>query len=272
MYRHTKVGPGETPFQTRLFQFDPLPSSPDANPVRGRPTYAYSADKTVVWIYYGTGRFESEADKTSVSQQYFFGIKDLASGTFSNVAPTYTQNSSTIATLTTAIETVTVGAATKKVRTVSGTNADGKSWALKLYVPASGGSERSFTKALVVGGIVFFTTYIPESGACGGSGDTYVFALDYKTGLPPAYPVFDINDDKKFTDADKVTINGVKKVPAGIYVGKGQGSTPVLFKDTLFVTTTLAQSMSAGEGSGGLHAIAVNLADHRIRVESWKHN
>ncbi len=272
MYRHTKVGPGETPHQTRLFQFDTVPVTPDVNPIRGKPNYAFSADKTVAWIYYGTGRYEGEADKANTAQQYFFGLKDLTSGTFTNVAPTYTPSSSTMATLTTAIETVTIGAATKTVRTVSGSNPDLKSWMLQLFKPASGGSERSFTRPLVVGGVVFFTTFIPEAGACGGSGDTYVLALDYKTGLPPSYPVFDLNGDKKFSDADKVTINGVKKVPAGIHVGKGQGSAPVLFMNTLFITTTIAQSQSAGEGSGGLHAIPVNLPEVRVRIESWKHN
>ncbi|MCK7507676.1 MAG: hypothetical protein MZV70_28940 [Desulfobacterales bacterium] len=51
--------------------------------------------------------------------------------------------------------------------------------------PPVGGSERVFTKPLVVGGIVFFTTFIPDADICTGSGDTYVFALDYKTGMPP---------------------------------------------------------------------------------------
>jgi hypothetical protein len=272
MYRHTKVGPGETPHQTRLFQFNPLPATADLTPIRGRPTYAFSADKTVVWLYYGTGRYEVEADKSTTAQQYFFGLKDLASGSFVNTAATYAQDATSLATLQTAIQAVPIGAGTKTIRTLSGTNADGKSWALKLFKPATGGSERSFTKPLVVGGIVFFTTFIPEAGGCGGSGDTYVFALDYKTGLPPSKPVFDLNGDKKFTDADKVTISGNKVVPAGVYVGKGQGSAPVLFKNTIFITTTLAQSQSAGEGSGGLHALAVNIPDNKVRMESWRHN
>jgi len=110
---------------------------------------------------------------------------------------------------------------------------------------------------------------------CTGSGDTYVFALDYKTGLPPTRPVFDLNGDKKFTDADKIDVNGQKVVPVGVYVGRGQGSAPVLFKDTLFITTSSAQSQLTGtSGSGnvtGLNAMLVNIPQKRIRLESWKH-
>ncbi len=42
--------------------------------------------------------------------------------------------------------------------------------------------------------------------------------------------------------------------------------------DSGAAVTTIAQSQSAGEGGGGLHAIPVNLPDIRVRVESWKHN
>jgi len=169
------------------------------------------------------------------------------------------------------------------VRTISGSNSANTPWALKLYAGQSGwggptltgGSERVFTKPLVVGGIAFFTTFIPDADMCTGSGDTYVFALDYKTGLPPTRPVFDLNGDKKFTDADKIEVNGQKVVPVGIYVGRGQGSAPVLFKDTLFITTSTPQYQTSGPvGSGnvtGLNALLVNIPQKRIHLESWKH-
>jgi hypothetical protein len=105
----------------------------------------------------------------------------------------------------------------------------------------------------------------------GGDGGVLPYYADDKTGLEPTFPVFDLNGDGKFNDADKVTIDGTKRVPVGIYVGRGQGSQPVLFKDTVFITTAVAQNQSLGEAGGALHALDVNIPKLRIRVESWKH-
>ena len=54
-------------------------------------------------------------------------------------------------------------------------NPDNKSWMLKLAVPSSSASERSISQPLIVGGVVFFTTFIPDGDVCAGNGDTYLF-------------------------------------------------------------------------------------------------
>jgi type IV pilus assembly protein PilY1 len=275
IYRVTKIYQGGNPHQTRLFQFSPLPANPDSTPVRGKPTYAYTDANDHVRIYWGTGRYENEADKTANAQQYFFGVKDLINPPlgFNNVSPTYSLSNLTA--LQANMASVTINGASHVVRTISGSNTGGDSWYLKLHVPASGGSERAFTKPLAVGNVVFFTTFIPDADGCSGSGNTYLFALDYKTGLPPAHPVMDINGDNKVNDADKVTVSGVKVVPSGIFLGRGQGSSPVLYKNTLFVTTTVPQfGLSSADNAnlGGLHSILVDLPNYKVRTESWKHN
>ena len=93
--------------------------------------------------------------------------------------------------------------------------------------PLAAGSERSFTQPLVIGGVVFFTTFIPDENICAGSGETWVFAVDYQTGLPLKEPVFDLNNDGVWDAKDMIDIDndGDKEVaPIGIRVGRGKGS------------------------------------------------
>jgi hypothetical protein len=278
MFRVDNISRGQTPSVSRLFKFDPYPTTPDMTPIRGKATTAYSDLLNTIWVYYGTGRYETAADKINITTQYFFGLKDQATPreTALKVAD--------LISLEARFVTATIGGVSRTVRTIAGANPAANSWALKLYSGQSGwggpatlgGSERVFTKPLVVGGIVFFTTFIPDADQCTGSGETWVFAVDYKTGLPPTKPVFDLNGDGKFTDADKMLIDGNKVVPVGVYVGRGVGSHPVLHKDTLFVTTSSPQfqlgAPSGGANPTGLNAMLVNIPENRIRVESWKHN
>jgi hypothetical protein len=282
MYRIMNIGKGETPVASLLCKFDPVPSGSGQNPIRGKATYAYSAEPDTIWVYWGTGRFESEADKAiGPSPQFFFGIRDQkiapnASPPAPYVLPLGTGTSAKPPVLRSCSSLVEMGG--KKLRLVTGDDNNGASWALRLRYD-SAGSERAFTKPLAAGGIVFFTTFIPDSAECGGGGETYVFALDYATGLPPSFAVFDVNGDGKFTDADKVEItlpDGAKKkvTPAGIYVGRGVGSHPVLFKNTLFITATSPQNGTIAAGStnvSGLHALPVNIPQLKVRMESWRH-
>ena len=135
------------------------------------------------------------------------------------------------------------------------------SWLMKLDNTAIGmmGSERVISEPLVVGGVVFFTTFIPDKNICSGSGEAWLYALRYDTGCS-ADSVFDINADSRFNADDLVDVDGVKYPIAGIYLGSGQPSKPVLHDNTIFVSTT-------GEG---LKALKVNLPGTGITLKSWR--
>jgi hypothetical protein len=278
MFRVTNIGKGKVPVVERLFTFDH--SLPNVNPIRAKADMAYTKVNGEIWVYFGTGIYEQQAHKTNTITQYFFGLQDTLNG----VA---TYEMSDLAALKAEFTTTQIDSVDVVVRTVSGENppippySAGDtpiSWAMELGQGASG-SERVIVKPLVIGGIVFFTTFVPDADVCEGAGDTWVFALDYQSGLAPTDPIFDLSGDGYFDDDDKVDTDGdgIKDtIPIGIHVGRGKGSHPVLHKDTLFITTTgsgddvVSGGGGGGGGGGGLKALKVNLQEIKVRVKAWK--
>ncbi|UCF92968.1 MAG: hypothetical protein JSW39_02090 [Desulfobacterales bacterium] len=279
MYRLSNIGQDMTPQVMTLFTFEN--TTPNQNPVRGKASYGFGESLGDIWVYFGTGRFEAQADKYDTHQQYFFALKD-------NLTSPQTYKASDLVELEAGFTTVQINGQDKDVRIITGTNDSNLPWKMKLWTSGTSGSERVLTEPLVVGGVVFFTTFIPDENVCAGAGETWVFALDYQTGLAPAKPVFDIDKDGHFNDNDKVElIDGTKIVPIGILAGRGQGSHPVLHKDILFITTTgdgdtenLDNDDDGDDGDDDddddddedFFAQKVNLPEKRVRLESWKND
>jgi len=264
-YRFDSIGKGETPSITKLLEFDPAITAVNVNPIRAQAEFAYRNASGGIWVYFGTGRYEQQTDKTNLNQQWFFGLKDdLASTdayTFDSSTEELLLGADVQATLTAGTLTDVVSGADARI--ITGTNPNLNSWAIKLDASSAGllGSERVIQQPLVVAGVVFFTTFIPDTDICAGNGETWVYAVDFESGQALDEPVFDLNGDGVVNDQDYAEdANGDLYVPAGIFVGEGQGSYPVLHKSTLFVTTT-------GEGLKGL---AVNLPGIDVELNAWK--
>ena len=208
----------------------------------------------MIRVFFGTGIYERQVDKYSSVQQYFFSLKDDIT-----TDKTYTIDDADLAHLT--ADYIVDDDTGVTYRTITGTNTDKDSWVIGLDNFSAGllGSERVISQPLVVAGVVFFTTFIPDEDVCAGSGDAWLFALDYETGGPPAKPVFDLNDDGEINSLDVVTVGEDTYVPGAIPLGAGQPSKPVLHKDTMFVTTT----------GGGLASMKVYLEQQLTNVTSW---
>jgi Tfp pilus tip-associated adhesin PilY1 len=267
MYRVEQVGNGEQPV---VYTFFDSANTDHSTPITGKAGFAYGGDDDDddildAWIYFGTGQYKEQIDKTSSEQQYFFGLKDLegnSSHTMSGLTQLTTDmlNASAVDS-----DGNTVDGTENVYRTISGTNPTGNSWVLSLYNPSTA-SERSLTQPLVVGGVVFFTTFIPGDDVCEGSGDAYLFALDTETGLP-AEGIFDINNDGIFDDNDKIVKDsaGNNHTFSGFHVGKGVPNDPVIHNDILFVGT-----VSGSDGEGGTPKVfKVNLDKLRSRIKAW---
>ncbi len=276
MYRISSIAKNMTPEVTTLFTFGN--TSPNENPIRAKADFGYAGYSGDIWVYFGTGRYESQADKQDNHQQYFFGLKE-------SITPVATYTPDDLVTLQAKFATIQTADGPRTVRTIEGSNDLAQPWKLQLYPgeqewggPLSSGSERVTSQPLVFGGIVFFTTFIPDENVCAGSGETYVFALDYRTGLPIDIPIFDFNGDGDFNSNDQLEIEGQIVSPGGLYIGRGQGSKPVIHKDTLFVTITGDGSSGGGGGDdddddddGNPKPEKLNMPALNVRLENWRH-
>jgi type IV pilus assembly protein PilY1 len=65
-----------------------------------------------------------------------------------------------------------------------------KGWFAKLTVPAGGlPSERSVANPVLIGGIVFFPTFLPSADVCVAAGSSNLYALYYVTGGAYSSPI-----------------------------------------------------------------------------------
>ncbi|MEK6790127.1 MAG: hypothetical protein AABY45_00305, partial [Deltaproteobacteria bacterium] len=56
-------------------------------------------------------------------------------------------------------------------------------------------SERALSRAVIVGGVVLFTTFTPDSDICAMLGDSSIYALYYETGTAYSKPVLGTSGD-----------------------------------------------------------------------------
>ncbi len=284
MYRVHDIGFGETPVSELLFN---SANTDHSTPITAKAGYAYAGDDnndgvSDIWLYFGTGKYRDQIDKFTVDQQYFYGLFDAGAAE----ATPYIQ-SDLVEITTEIVEAYALDEDGNRVdlngdntvdsddlrqyRTLScpspdnngNCNPNNDSWVLKLAIPADSASERTISQPLVVGGIVFFTTFVPDGDVCEGNGDTWLFAVDWQSGEFVSNEVFDINESGGFDSGDRNiqdTSGDTKKV-AGIYIGTGKPSGELaIHNDILFVGTT-------GQPP---KPIKVNLPEQRVRLRSWQ--
>jgi type IV pilus assembly protein PilY1 len=138
------------------------------------------------WVFFGTGRLITALDKGNTDTQNYFGVKDciISSLCFDQTVERHdlldvsnvsicTSCNSTMNVSTDGGATFTQGFATDIVSGLQ--SRDG--WVTTLTV-----GERSLSSAALLGGTLFFTTFIPDASICEFSGNGRLYGLYYLTG------------------------------------------------------------------------------------------
>ncbi len=170
-------------------------------PVSMSPNVAQD-DGNRIWVYWGTGRYFSSADKINADRQHFFGVKDLVPISSCTQTTTATaceeKDLVDVSNAEICVIGTTTGSGTCQPQTqVTGvTGADGYDTSsgatntLQGLIQSKDGwfttlpdtRERALSSPAIIGGLVFFPTYVPTNDICSASGSSFLYALYYKSG------------------------------------------------------------------------------------------
>lgn len=186
-----------------LDNFTPYPSglAIEAGPMMAAPAVTVD-DANRIWLFFGTGRFFSNNDKTNSEPQRLYGVKDFVlSGTCSEagvatckVAQLVNVSDVSICTVcatgtnqvtSSALSSVTKLQGSDPTTTLQGLVQTKDGWFTNLVT----NRERSITSPTILGGIVFYPTYVPQDDICKSAGDGYLYGLFYQTGSAMSTPV-----------------------------------------------------------------------------------
>jgi type IV pilus assembly protein PilY1 len=179
-------------------------------------------------VYFGTGKYMETGDNSTTPPQQvqtFYGIWDQKGASVGNHTPV---NKADLQTQT--ISTATYSGQT--VRTVSDNpitswgTAAGSFMGWQVDMPLT--AEKIVADPVLRTGRIIFPTLVPNDSPCAVGGTSWLMELNFRNGGPPAFPVFDLNDDGTFNTSD-MTSGG--QFIIGIDPGLGIMPKPVLLDD-----------------------------------------
>jgi type IV pilus assembly protein PilY1 len=272
LYRACASGDANDPFATSgsgscsLANRQPITMRPEVG--RGPSEVSDS-----LMIYFGTGKFFETGDNVVDSNtpvQSFYAIRDnntnssRVSGRSKLVQQqithelAYDANDNVRVTTNNAVTPVTGGSAKF-------------GWYLDLVSPPVSSpvkrGERVIAQPILREGKIIFTTLIPSGDACDAGGTSWLMELQALSGARPPSPVFDLNDDGAFTDADNVDHDGnsstPKIPPSGRQSGVGIIQTPAI------ISAGAVEYKITGGSTGGIESVTEkgNVSKGR---NSWK--
>lgn len=180
------------------------------------------------WVFFGTGRFLTRSDAENVDQQSFYGIKepwDASGFTWASV-----DRDANL--LNTGELNVFDDESVRDKATAM--PAPWPTWDDLLdeiystydgwYINFEKSKERNIGQAVLLGDLLTFTTYRPSPDICTFEGESWLYALYYKSGTPYYKPVigFSHNDFNGNGTLDE----GEAQMKGKVYLGQGLAVTP----------------------------------------------
>jgi type IV pilus assembly protein PilY1 len=212
-------------------------------PIAAAPAVGRDKDGEI-WVYFGTGRFFNRADITYSDQQSYYGVKEPrdAGGNldWTKVDKNKMLDVSDVVVFEGGLVLCDDGAGNMiDCATISDANGDGKDDFNELqstvdakegwYLDFAQANERNLGQATLLGDILTFTTYMPDSDACEFEGFSNLYALYYKTGTAFTRSIIGLNSSNTDTDGNAEVVKQISlgkglTVTPNIHTGKEKGS------------------------------------------------
>ncbi len=200
------VAPNQVP--TVLLATFPTGGTTQVGPVTAAVSVTID-DANNLWVFFGTGRFYGTADKTNTDTQYLFGVKDpVLTGGCAQSGVTSCQKNNLVNLSNAVICQVCTGGTTQVTgvtgattfNTLLGLVQSKDGWWTTL--PTAG--ERSLSAPTLIGGVVFFTTFIPSTNdLCTQAGNGTLYGLFYRTGSAYQSPVIGTSPSGSNTNVNR---------------------------------------------------------------------
>ncbi len=177
-------------------------------------------------VYFGTGKYLENADRTTTTQQTFYGIWDSGTTIASRDNQLLAQTITTDTFSGVAVRTIDPNNPLDNWGTGGATAIPPEYMGWRVNLPVLG--ERVVFKPVFVGGEnprIIFTTLIPNEVPCDFGGESWLMELNPQNGGRMAIDVFDVNGDGIY---DKAGSGGTI---AGINPQLGIMPDPVILKD-----------------------------------------
>ncbi len=217
-----------------------------AQPISGALTLAIHPVTNQRWVFFGTGRYMTQGDVSSMAVQSMYGFVDDGTTIARGMGGNLTQRMVEVASGTVG------GYPVRGFQSNAPLPTGSKGWYIDL--PASG--ERIVQDAQVVSTFLITASIVPSGDACESGGYGFINALDAFTGTSAGGSYFDLDGDGDTGDE----VVGTPSRPVGsVNVGGGMPTLPNLLRGRFVVG-----------GSGGSEVRGTQTLAPRWDRVSWR--
>jgi type IV pilus assembly protein PilY1 len=207
---------GSTPkplFTTQTGQ--PITAKPVVSKHPTQPNSSSPSNAPNFMVYFGTGQYLVDADKTSTTTQSVYGVWDMGDSALTN---------------SNLVQQTFDTSFTEKVLT---RNPIDYSIDYGWYFNLADSGERAVTSPIARADTLFINSFVPVDDPCSVGGYGYKYGVDMATGGSTQDPTFDTNNDGKIGTLD-MTSNGVTTSTVAGVRQEGYLPEPVFIEDLAF--------------------------------------